>query len=123
MYLLTVDGSFDTAHHLPEYDGKCKHVHGHTWNVTAVFEYRSLSQGMAQDFTYLSCQLTLVLEQFDHHDLNEIMVMPTAELIAKRIYDQLKGRKLPVSQVVVNETLKHGVMYYEEEPDGQDGHL
>ena len=33
MYYLTVENSFDSAHFLHGYDGKCSNLHGHRWRV------------------------------------------------------------------------------------------
>lgn len=33
MYYLTVENSFDSAHFLHGYEGKCSNLHGHRWRV------------------------------------------------------------------------------------------
>lgn len=33
MYTLKVEHSFDSAHFLKNYDGKCSNIHGHRWRV------------------------------------------------------------------------------------------
>jgi len=33
MYQLTTEHSFDSAHFLAGYDGKCGNLHGHRWRV------------------------------------------------------------------------------------------
>ena len=33
MYYLTVENSFDSAHFLHGYEGKCSNLHGHRWTV------------------------------------------------------------------------------------------
>ena len=51
---------FDAAHQLPNHDGKCRNLHGHTYHVEADFEGRlnatpgSPSEGMVIDFSILS---------------------------------------------------------------------
>ena len=35
MYYLQTKASFDAAHFLWKYEGKCKNIHGHRWNVVA----------------------------------------------------------------------------------------
>lgn len=33
MYMLQSEASFDAAHFLKGYDGKCKNIHGHRWRI------------------------------------------------------------------------------------------
>ena len=33
MYYLKTESSFDSAHFLKGYDGKCRNLHGHRWRV------------------------------------------------------------------------------------------
>ena len=33
MYLLKTSASFDSAHFLSGYNGKCANIHGHTWKI------------------------------------------------------------------------------------------
>jgi 6-pyruvoyltetrahydropterin/6-carboxytetrahydropterin synthase len=80
--------SFDSAHHLPDYNGKCANVHGHTWQIEVVFEGEiNPKTGMILDFgTIKNIVQTNVLNLYDHRDLNTILPNPTAENIAKHTY-------------------------------------
>ena len=33
MYILKTEASFDSAHFLAGYDGKCSNLHGHRWKI------------------------------------------------------------------------------------------
>ncbi|MEF2600873.1 MAG: 6-carboxytetrahydropterin synthase, partial [Fusobacterium mortiferum] len=33
MYTLISEASFDSAHFLSGYNGKCKNIHGHRWTI------------------------------------------------------------------------------------------
>lgn len=84
MYRLTKRAVFDAAHFLPSHPGKCQHLHGHRWEVTAVLETRLLPKdGMVADFG----EVKRIITQFDHKNLNEMeafeAVEPTAENIAQ----------------------------------------
>ena len=35
MYYLATKASFDAAHFLWKYEGKCRNIHGHRWNVVS----------------------------------------------------------------------------------------
>ena len=58
----------ETAHRLREYNGKCRHLHGHSylWRVTAVSLTGLDSRGIAVDFKDLKAAMVAVLEPLDH---------------------------------------------------------
>ena len=33
MYTLISEASFDSAHFLAQYEGKCRNIHGHRWTI------------------------------------------------------------------------------------------
>lgn len=35
MYILKTEQSFDSAHFLAGYEGKCRNLHGHRWKIEA----------------------------------------------------------------------------------------
>ena len=84
--------TFDAAHHLPDYKGKCANVHGHSWTLEVVVEGKvNEKTGMLIDFGLLkSLVQNNVLEKLDHHDLNTIIPNPTAENIAVYVFKHLK---------------------------------
>ena len=95
MYEIKVRSHFSAAHNLVNYRGKCERLHGHNWNIEAVFAYRSLDKdGLAMDFKDAKALLNDVLETLDHAYLNDIEALkgvnPTSENIAKFIYDAVK---------------------------------
>ena len=78
MYEIKVKSSFSAAHNLRNYRGKCENLHGHNWNIEAIFAYRSLGKdGMAVDFKEAKGLLKSVLERFDH---SYFMVPDNADL-------------------------------------------
>ena len=55
MYYLKTSASFDSAHFLAGYDGKCKNIHGHRWTIEVHIQGQELQQsgtqkGMLIDF-------------------------------------------------------------------------
>jgi 6-pyruvoyltetrahydropterin/6-carboxytetrahydropterin synthase len=90
---------FDAAHYLPDYDGKCENLHGHTYRLEIVIDDKVKRDGMVLDFTKLKEIVNKeVLEALDHQPLNEIVDNPTAEHIVEWIWRRLKG-KLPLYSV------------------------
>ena len=76
--------SFDAAHFLPDYPGKCSRLHGHSWKVElAIRGNVAEGTGMVVDFTKLHAwMLSEIVDVFDHTSLNDKLDNPTAETLA-----------------------------------------
>lgn len=101
MYDLTIIAEFEAAHQLPDYPGKCCRLHGHNWKVEVTVTGHELNQlGMVMDFKDLKAEVGKVIDNLDHYYLNDLpafkTINPTAENIAKYIYESLAER--PVFQ-------------------------
>lgn len=97
MYRLRVEGDFSSAHFLRDYEGKCKHLHGHNWLVRMTVCGEKLDhRGMLVDFKDLRKNLRETLSRLDHGCLNEIPPFdkenPTAENLAKWVFEQMSGK-------------------------------
>lgn len=97
MYALTVKSHFDAAHALRRYPGECRELHGHTWDVEVTVEGGELDDiGIVYDFKTLKDDLSSVLQRYDHGYLNEVTpfddLNPTAENLARVLFDELSGR-------------------------------
>lgn len=123
-FAVTQQIHFCYGHRLLNYNGKCAHLHGHNASVELTFEKSTLdAMGMVIDFNEIKSKLkTWVEETLDHkmmlqendpiaqpiQDLGEpIFLMngnPTAENIAKLLYEKAESFELPVVQVKVWET-------------------
>lgn len=91
---LEIRTHFDSAHFLPNYKGKCKKLHGHTYQVI-VKVAGEVKDGMVIDFSILKKELSKVINKLDHTLLNNIIENPTAENIAWYIKSELlKSDKL-----------------------------
>ena len=102
--------SFDASHFLPDYEGKCERVHGHTYRLKVVIEGEPKDDGMVMDFNELKDAVNdAVMERLDHSNLNEIFENPTAENIAEWIFKELE-KKIPVSSVKLYEGLGKWVL-------------
>ena len=100
---VTKRATFEAAHHLCNYDGKCGYTHGHSYKLEVTFVgetdlNNSTSVNYAEDsmvcnFSYLKKLLEEVaVSKYDHCDLNLFFDQPTAEVIAVQIFDDLKSR-------------------------------
>jgi len=98
MYHARVEAEFSAAHFLSHYRGKCEKLHGHNYKVRLWVHGTVLDEGgMLADFALLKKALKEVLAPLDHSNLNDLDVFqndPSAERIAKFIFDGVK-EKLP----------------------------
>lgn len=87
--------SFDAAHFLPNYLGKCANMHGHHWVVEVGVEGPIGKDGMVVDFKWLKDALEDICGRFDHSCLNDLELPfsgnPTAENIALYIQEKFEG--------------------------------
>ncbi|MCR5346433.1 MAG: 6-carboxytetrahydropterin synthase QueD [Fretibacterium sp.] len=89
--LLRKEFTFDAAHNLVHYHGKCEKLHGHTYRVAVILEGMPDEEGMIMDFCELAGAVReRVLSRLDHSYLNDIIPQPTAENIALWIGAQLR---------------------------------
>ncbi|OGH57393.1 MAG: 6-pyruvoyl tetrahydrobiopterin synthase [Candidatus Lindowbacteria bacterium RIFCSPLOWO2_12_FULL_62_27] len=124
MFTVTKEIHFCYGHRLMNYDGQCKHPHGH--NGRAAFEMsadRLDARGMVTDFTDIKNSMKAWIDrEIDHKMLlrkddpavevlrkmgEPVFVMdqnPTAESIAKLFYEKAKEMGFPVVRVSVWET-------------------
>jgi len=119
MYEITVDDTFDAAHCLRDYSGSCRNLHGHTYRVSARFRLAGLDEyGMALDFRKAKEALRAVTDYLDHTYMNELPEFaaqnPTAENIARFIFDRLKTTQPAIASVSVWETATSCATYFED---------
>ena len=96
MFEVCAEHSFAAAHALRNYHGKCENVHGHNYKVQVRVVGPELDEtGMLLDFVELKRLLRGATERLDHQFLNETApfdtVNPSAENIAKYLYDEISG--------------------------------
>jgi len=120
MYEIAIEDTFDAAHCLRDYEGSCSNLHGHTYRVRAAFRFRSLADsGLAFDFKKAKDLLKSILDHLDHKYINELSEFsiqnPSAENIARHIFDRIKDQVEQVYSVSVWETPTSCATYFEED--------
>ena len=131
MYFLSTESSFDAAHFLKDYEGKCSNIHGHRWRVKAEI----MGGVLSVDFGDLKANLKSVCDALDHSliyetgslrtetidalreegfRMNEFPCRPTAENLAAYICGKMQERGYRVKRVEVYETPANCAAY---EPD------
>ena len=120
MYYVTKEFSFDAAHNLVKYHGKCEKLHGHTYRLRVTVVGEPDDEGMVMDFLELKDIVKKeILAHLDHSYINELIEQPTAENIAKWAFDKLKpfinNERRKLHEVILWETPTSFVRYLEEE--------
>ena len=139
MFFLKTENSFDAAHFLAGYQGKCRNIHGHRWRVIVEIcgdsiEQQGQSRGMLKDFSDLKRDVKEVTDYFDHALIYEqgslkektvsalqeeefhlipVEFRPTAENFAKYFFDKLKEHGYNMHRVEVYETPSNCAAYEE----------
>lgn len=124
MFQVSRQIDFCYGHRLLDYEGKCRHLHGHNGRVVITLEASDLDgRGMVFDFGEIKrAAKAWIDENLDHRmllreddpvatlllDAGETLFLinanPTAENIAQLIYEQLAQRGFPVVEVQLWET-------------------
>ena len=139
MYTLISEASFDSAHFLAQYEGKCRNIHGHRWTIKVEIYGEDLQEngscrGMLVDFGDLKKYLKELADYYDHAliiekdsmrelTLNvlkgdgfriiEVEFRPTAENFAKYFYNCFKNKGFLVKNIFVYETPNNCATYSE----------
>jgi len=124
MYTVTKQVFFCYGHRLMNYDGKCRHPHGHNGRVEIELQADRLDEkGMVHDFSEIGRAMKGWIDaNLDHRMLlrgddplvvaleklgEPVFLMtqnPTAEAIAQLIYEQVEQQGFPVTEVRLWET-------------------
>ncbi len=133
MYRVTREIDFCYGHRLLNYEGKCKHLHGHNGRAVITIEAPSLDdRGMVLDFSEIKEVVAKWIdENLDHRmilcrkdpvvpmlqEMGEPLYLidenPTAESIARVIYEKTREAGFPVVEVRLWETPKCYATYCE----------
>jgi 6-pyruvoyltetrahydropterin/6-carboxytetrahydropterin synthase len=113
---LTKTFTFEAAHSLPTFpEGhKCRRLHGHSFKVAVVAEGEvDPAKGYLIDYADIKAACAPILEQLDHHHLNEIAGLenPTSEALASWIWERLKPNLPLLSRIVIDETCSSACEY------------
>ncbi|MDE5753970.1 MAG: 6-carboxytetrahydropterin synthase QueD [Oscillospiraceae bacterium] len=137
MYQLKTSASFDSAHFLSGYHGKCANLHGHHWMIEVCIQgemlqtqgdkkgmlldfgdFKKIIRNLADDFDHALIyeenslkDTTISALQQEHFRLISVPFPPTAENFAKHFFALLRKQNLPVYQVTVYETPDNCAVY------------
>ncbi|URZ08738.1 6-carboxytetrahydropterin synthase QueD [Clostridium felsineum] len=135
MYIVKIENSFDSAHFLSNYDGKCANIHGHRWKIEVEIQAKTLINDMVEDFTILKKKIKEVIDFYDHaliiekntlreltytcliedgFRIIELPFRPTAENFSKFFFDEIERLNYDVRKITVYETPNNSASYVKE---------
>lgn len=100
---ITKRATFEAAHHLPNHYSKCANLHGHSYKLEVTIsgeidkeDIETSSEaginpefGMVLDFGTLKIAMSKLVDKYDHSNLNDYFKLPTAEIMAVSIFNDL----------------------------------
>jgi 6-pyruvoyltetrahydropterin/6-carboxytetrahydropterin synthase len=120
MYELSIQDHIASAHLLRGYDGPCRELHGHTWQVEVTVLATDLNPiGLVADFKDMKAKLKKFLAHLDHVNLNDLPAFqkdnPSTENLARYIYRNFSKECSPlkIKHVRVWESATAYITYYE----------
>jgi len=139
MYILKAEHSFDSAHFLAKYEGKCSNIHGHRWKVEIEVQSETLVNegqldGMVVDFGDFKKDVKAIVDSYDHaliiqkgtmreetlscliedgFSIIEVEFRPTAENFASFFYNTMTDKGYNVKRATVYETPTNSAVYEE----------
>lgn len=137
MYELKTSASFDSAHFLAGYEGKCSNLHGHHWCIemtvgAETLQEEGVQRGMVLDFGDVKKAVRTLADSYDHALIYEegslqsttieallaegfrliaVPFRPTAEHFAQCFFEKFQAEGLPVRRVAVYETPENCAIY------------
>lgn len=109
---ITKQFRFEAAHTLPNHDGKCKNLHGHSYllevTISGAVNKEGPKEGMVMDFSDLSKVVDAeIISKWDHQYLNDILpFVTTAENLALECFKRISSQGISVSKIKLWETSK-----------------
>ena len=119
MFQLTKTFTFEASHCLEHHDGKCAKLHGHSYKFAVELSGDQLQdigpqKNMLTDFHNISKPVKKLIEShLDHRHLNDSLMTdsPTAEFIARWIFQQLQPTLPFLTAITVYETASSSASY------------
>ncbi len=83
--------TFDSAHFLKDYHGKCERMHGHTYRMRVTIEGPIQPNGLVMDYVEIKRIVNeKVIDKLDHNNINDTLEHSSSENICIWAWEQLK---------------------------------
>lgn len=115
MYKISKQFAFSASHILEglPHDHPCVRLHGHNYVITVHLKSEQLNEiGFVKDYRALDSVKAYINNNLDHRHLNDVLPFnPTAENIARYLYELFKKDIPELYAVEVSETPKTTAVY------------
>jgi 6-pyruvoyltetrahydropterin/6-carboxytetrahydropterin synthase len=138
MFYLSKEFTFEASHQLPNHDGKCARLHGHSWRMLVTIEGRTLQPamrhnevrigqtemernpkaGMLMDYADIKAIVKPFVDEFlDHWHLNDSTGIrnPTSESLAVWVFNKLvaafQSQECQLKSITIYETCTSSCTY------------
>jgi 6-pyruvoyltetrahydropterin/6-carboxytetrahydropterin synthase len=113
---LAKEFTFDSAHFLKDYQGKCEHLHGHTYRLRVIVEGEVQPNGLLMDFVDIKKIVNeKVVDVWDHASINDTLEYASVENMCIWAWEQLKPKLPKLVEIRIWETANSFAIY-----DGKD---
>ena len=123
---------FYAGHRNKEAGEKCGRPHGHTYDVTCTFRFKTMTNGVTMLFSDIDKLVEPIIKEYDHHFLlckddplvdifelsgEQYKLLPfetSAENMALWLFNRIKNEaKLPIVKIQLGETKTSKIIYEE----------
>lgn len=120
---LSSEFTYESAHQLPHVPPghKCGRMHGHSYRLTVTVRGPIQDDGFVIDFADVKTAATPLIQQLDHHTLNDIdgLENPTVERLLVWLWDRLKPVLPLLYELKLCETATNSATYRGEKCIGE----
>jgi len=104
--------TFDSAHFLKDYHGKCENLHGHTYRMRVTIEGEIQKNGLVMDFVEIKRIVNeKVIDKFDHANINDFLEHASVENMCIWSWKQLKPVLSGLVEIRIWETAASFAIY------------
>lgn len=116
MKLVSKEFTFDAAHLLTNYKGKCSRLHGHTYKLIITVKEVEKGKDMIIDFVQLKALVkSTVIDIYDHQFLNDLEDYKDIRTTAENMVEKIWARLIPfipnLYEVILYETPTSYITY------------
>lgn len=119
---LSREFTYEAAHWLPTVPAghQCARMHGHSYHLTVRIRGPIRPDGFVMDFADIKEAAAPLIEQLDHHTLNDVLPVPTVEWQLVWIWDRLAPVLPGLYELALRETAHNAAVYRGETVHGGD---
>lgn len=104
--------TFDAAHFLKDYHGKCENLHGHTYKMRVTIDGEIRPNGLVMDFAELKEIVNeKVVDVWDHSNINDTLEHASAENMCVWAWNELKPVLSGLTEIRIWETANSFAIY------------